>query len=312
MAGLNIEAFKQQMAGKKKTQYWSFKDGSNYIRVLPRSIQYYSPEGDCEFSFHYFRHYRVSETESIVCPKSPHIGRPCPICEKIKLLWDSTDPEDHHLARQIKKTKRVLCNVIDMDSVETGIQVLETGPQVYSEVAKWVVNPKWGDLFDITQGRSITVDKNPPKNKNDWTKYVVTPDPEPTSVKEVLPPSWQDDINLLESKLPLAKSYEEIMRVMHPDGDFPAANHGVSQGSFVPEGITTRTVANPPAKAEELVVEEELAVEYGEEEEQAPPTPRKTKAPECFGKSYSPKSKTCIPCPSEVKDKCCDAFLHSD
>jgi len=303
--GLNIDNLRKNWKGQNKG-FWTPDDGENNIRILPRSLAYFSEEEDSDFAFMFYQHYKISDSAPVlVCPTSAHIGKKCPICEKVRGLYKSNSEEDKELAKSLSRSKRFHFNIIDLDNIEAGVQVMETGPFIYKEIMKFVLDPDWGDLFDIKTGRNIVICKNPPSGGNQWASYEVKPKPAATNAKDNLPTTWKQDIAALMKKLPTAKEYDEINTLLDPTLPLQKAVAPIQNTStnFDDDDDDDTNVHE--------VTDDDVAEVAAELEVEVAAKPKATTGgkPECFGNEYSPKDEKCKACATDIKGACRAAFL---
>ena len=174
----------------ERSDRFSFQDGDNYLRILPPSKEYLVDSVDY-ISFEFLTHYNLGvegDKRSEICPRSFGKQNKCPICEAVWKLYKTKTNEDKELASSLRAKTRHIFNIIDLNNLEKGIQVMETGPKIYEEIVKFITNPKWGDLLDIDKGRNFTITKTPSKETiSGYVEYNIAPDPDITSVREKLP-----------------------------------------------------------------------------------------------------------------------------
>ena len=198
------EKRRKESAGK---EFFNLADGKNSIRILPRSMKYFGPDKDDDFAVRYYVHYNMFEADGykmIVCNKTT--GHGCPLCDEISRLNDKT------LSSRIRAKERFMYNVLDMS--DSKIKLLETGPKIYDEILKFVLNPEWGDLFGLDNGRNVTIEKIPAeKSGTGWVEYSVMPSPMISDVTPALLEGWEAEVDRLVEKIPEIRTLEEFQRV---------------------------------------------------------------------------------------------------
>lgn len=297
--GLDATKLKEKFDKKAgRADRLELKDGENEIRILPPSLEYFAETVDY-IGYDYLMHYNLGvegNRQAEVCPKTLGRQHKCPVCDAVSKLYKLGTPEDKTLGGQLRAKKRHLFNVLDMNNLDKGIQILETGPKIYESLVVFVTNPKWGDLLDVDKGKNITITKTGQKESSTgYVEYSVAPDPTSTSIREKLPKNYKEAISALAKAVPVAKSYDELKAILEGE-DGPVDTGKVKSSAAVSEN-TEETIATAPVHAEAKVtapiVEEKK--ELGKE-------------PECFGKDYGPRRPECLAC--SVKVTCREKFLE--
>lgn len=266
---------------RQGVEFYTLSDGKNLVRILPRSMKYFDKEGDDDFAYRYFVHYNMFEVDGyrmIVCRKT--VGEECPICELAETLEDKV---------KLRARERFIYNVLDLNDPGK-IKVMETGPKIYEEILKFVLNPEWGDLFGIKDGRNITIEKIPPnQTRTGWTDYTVMPSPQKSDVTELLPEGWEDMIDTLVGRIPKLFEVDEMKRL-----------------------VECYKKGEPP-NLEEMEKRQEMLNDRKKEVEKVGQQPvekkEETRQLECFGKDFSVRNEKCKVCPERVA--CKEAFIKS-
>jgi len=108
--------------------------------------------------------------KNVHCPRK--IGKPCPICEYVRALWATNDPEKIAVARELKAKKRFYLNVIARErsilNLETGKEEtkINDGPLIYScgvkvmeKILRDIVDDEIGDITDLKHGYDFRIIK---------------------------------------------------------------------------------------------------------------------------------------------------------
>jgi len=278
--GLNTGALqqKQEEIEKKRKEsmgkeFFNLEEKKNTVRILPRSLKYFSVEKDDDFAVRYFVHYNLFDVDGfkmVVCRKT--LNQVCPICEEVSKLKDKV------LLGRVRARERFTYNVFDFEDGK--IKILETGPKIYEEVLKFVLNPEWGDLFGLKDGRNITIEKiSAEKSGTGWNEYTVVPSPMPSDITESLPENWDEEIDKLFERIPTIFDEAELKRLAD------CFKNGTS-----------------PAK-----LEQEKRKDVTKERQSNGVAPDKLDRPECFGEKYLPRDQKCKDC--KVKDDCRAKYL---
>jgi hypothetical protein len=312
MAGVDYSKLREKFEHRKeKADRMNMKDGDNNVRILPPSMAYFS-DGDTKIDYIHFEflmHFNLGvegEKKAEVCPKSFGKTYKCPVCEAVSLLYKTNTIEDKAQAGDLRAKKRYIFNVINLDDVEKGIQVMEVGPKIYEEIIKYATNPKWGDLLDLDKGRNFVIEKKPKsETASGYVEYSVAPDPEPTSIKDLLPKGWKESLDKLAKQVPTAKTYDELKAVL--EGTETAPEAPVQETESEKEEASVKKVVSAPVKT--AVKKAVVAVEKEEEPADEPADEVAGTKPDCFGEEYNLRTRKeqCVKCP--VKNECRDKYL---
>lgn len=273
----------------------SLKDGENYIRLLPPSIEYMTESVDY-ICFEYLQHANIGvegNKTMEVCPKTFGKQNKCPICEAAYRLYKENSVESRTLGNSIRAKKKYLFNALDLNDLDKGVQILEVGPKIYEYFVVYITNPKWGDLLDLDKGHNIVINRTPKeKTTSGYVEYSVAPDPEIFVVRNKLPKNFKEAISNLKNQVPKAKSYEELKSLLE----------GEEGGKLDEEAsIKEQEHEEEQIRLEPKVVEKEDDTQIKVKEEKS------NKHPECFGQDYGPRRDVCMKC--VVKENCRDEYL---
>jgi len=274
--GLNADALKKkaETIGSRDSLYFKLEEGRNVIRILPRSLEYFSKAGDTDFAFSYMVHYRLLDVDGyrkIVCKQTS--GQKCPICDYIASLEDKTK------AKSMRVATSYMYNIFDYDSEK--IKVFETGPFIYEEIFKYVVDPDWGDLFALKDGRDVVIEVEAisASQKGKKNPYTVKMTPNKTDITNLLPEKFDEIIDSLRERVP----------AVHDDGFYLTVVEHLKKGTLP-----------APIKKED----NKKGGSVAKTEEKKPPVGEK---PDCYGLEYSPRADKCKVC--TTKADCRDATL---
>ena len=290
--GLDVNKLQERAERKsaKRTDRFNLQDGENYLRLLPPSLEYLKEDVDY-ITFEYLMHYNLGiegNRTAEVCPKILGKQHRCPICEVVFKLYKTQDATDKTLAGSIRAKGRHIYNVLDLNNLDKGIQIMETGPKIYDEIVKFIANPKYSDILDLDQGRNITITKTPGKESSSgFAEYDVIPDPDITSIKDKLPENWKKQLIKLEASIPVPKSYEEIKNIL--EGEESSSEETTTSDS------ADKTTEDPVVDKTPDVITE---------------VPADGEKPKCFGNDFGPKRPECIGCAYKIA--CRDEYLSID
>ena len=272
--------------GSQRADRLKLEDGENYLRLLPPTLEYLKEDVDY-ISIDYLMHYRVGYEGNYsheICPRTNGRQHKCPICEAVNKLYATKDESDKTQASKIRAKTRYTFNALDFNNLDKGVQIFEQGSQVYTEILKFIANPKYSDILDLDKGRNVQIKKIPEKESpTGFVKYEFMPDPDITSVREQLPKDWKEQIVKLKASVEKPKSYDDLKRIL--------------------EGGEVETEEEPVA---EETVGISAKVETPEKVVEAP----KGEKPKCFGEEFGPKREVCIPC--DFKVDCREEYLKLD
>ena len=318
---VNIEKLKEKYERKQaqRADRIDLKDGENYIRILPPTLEYMTEEVDY-ITLEYLCHYNIGlegNKHAEICPRTFGSKNKCPICETTAKLYKGS-AEDKALGKDLYARRRILFNVIDLKAPEKGVQIMETGPKIYEDVVVFVTNAKWGDLLDLDEGRNIVIYKTPGKETSSgYNEYNVTPDPDKTSVREVLPGDWKEKIRNLTNSIPKAKTYAELERSLageeEPTVDKDASTNKeteVVEDEDTPqkdERTDEQKKEQDTPKSTETDKKEEPAKKE-EPKKEAKKEAKTTEHKPCFGEKYKVSNPECKAC--EEKTDCRSTFLE--
>jgi hypothetical protein len=174
---------------------WSPKTGTNNIRIMPPWTDEGPNAGD--FAREVYTHWRIGTGDnqmSFTCPlKTPALGDPCPVCEKVEALRATGDPTDAERASEMQAKQGFLSNVVDLDDPvftqeekdqmvtagrdvswdvgDTKIQTFRYGPMIYKQLIDYLV--ELGDITDLVAGQNVVIKKTGAGKQG--TKYNVFP-----------------------------------------------------------------------------------------------------------------------------------------
>ena len=145
-----IKDFYEKLQGASAS-FWVPKVGTNLVRILP-------PKEDIGYFFtETYVHFIPNETP-FRCLKGTEKG--CPVCELVDKLRKSDNPEDLEIARRMSAKRRYLMNIIDMDDIDSGVQVYSCGREVLRQLLTYFADPDWGDLTDPDNGYDVVIEKS--------------------------------------------------------------------------------------------------------------------------------------------------------
>ncbi|MBA7640261.1 hypothetical protein ES703_47926 [subsurface metagenome] len=271
--GVNVDREREKLEEIKRggTRFWTPKEHSNLIRILPP----YS--GEDWYKETWF-HFGIGvDRKPIACARRL-LDEACYICEQVDELRKSEDPRDVELPTQIASRRRVFYNIIDLDDVESGVQIFSSGVTIFKELLMYVADPDWGDITDPEEGYDIVIER---EGTGIDTKYTVRAKKNPTPL---IDPALLEDLRDLDEMVEILE-YEQVKAIYEGE-------------EFVKEEKEKEPVKkrkeSPAAQIEKVEVEEE-----GEEIEEKP----------CFAKDYNELDPLCLSC--ERRGDCRKEFFKA-
>lgn len=271
--------------------YYNLEDGKNEIRVLPRSMKFFTKEGDDDFAFKFYVHYNLfdkSGFKMLVCRKT--LGEACPLCDFIK---KSNLPN-------LSKARYVY-NVLDLS--DNQVKILTTGPMVYGQILNFLLNPDWGDICGVKDGRDVTITRVPAaKSPNGRVSYNTIPSPQQKDITEILPEHWEETVDSLEQQgIPFIFSEEkmaELIDIYKNGGDPTVVASGASKVEPPHEvAVSVDEEVIPETKEAEKPKDNSVAAPVVEEKPVAATKEKSTGAiKDCFGEGFSFKKEDCRNC----------------
>jgi hypothetical protein len=135
--------------GGSKTNFWSPKEGKTYsVRIVP------TPDGDPfkEFWFHY----EIGKNPGFLCPKKNH-GETCAICDFANKLYKEKNEESAKMAKKFLPRQRFFSAIVVRGEEAEGLKVWGYGKNAYQDLIGLVLNPDYGDITDVEEGRDLTL-----------------------------------------------------------------------------------------------------------------------------------------------------------
>jgi len=310
-AQLKINFDKRRNTRVERADRLNLKDGENYIRLLPRSLDYFEQDQVSDICFSYLTHFNVVVGDDYgveTCPRYKGRIHKCPICEYVFGLKDKEDP----LAKKIRAQRRFLFNTIDLNNIQKGIQIMEVGPKVHDGIINIAVAlPVYGDVLSLQEGRNFIITRTPKEKTNTgYAAYSVMPIPEKSSIEKSLPPNFKEIIAKLELALPVARQYTDLEEVLRKTLDVfekggKSTKSTVSSASIVREEVV-HNVANPEHVHNPQSLQHVVTVP----QTHPVPHPEQVVRPVCFKSGYRQPQNSCSTC--SVKIECRDEYIRED
>ncbi len=272
--GVNVDREREKLDEIRRggTRFWTPKEGASLIRILPPYT------GEDWYKEAWF-HFGVGvDRKPIACARRLQ-DEACYICEQVDELRKSEDPRDVELSTQIASRRRVFYNIIDLDDVESGVQVFSSGVTIFKELLMYVADPDWGDITDPDEGYDIIIDR---EGTGIDTKYTVRAKKNPTAL---IDPALLEDLRDLDEMVEILP-YEQVKAIYEGE-------------EFVKEEKKEEPVKRTKKDSTPMEIEKVEAEEEGEEIEEKP----------CFAKEYNELDPVCLSC--EDRGDCRKAFFKA-
>lgn len=158
----NLERLKAEIEKKKSGggggnfRFWKpIKYGKYVVRFLPPK----DPDG---LFYYETAQYKIGDNYYFA-PIA--VGKPDPIYEMYKRLWDVGTDDAIALARELKPRKQYLYNIVVKEELgektqdPTKVHVYMSGKKLYETLLEYFVDDDYGDLTDVEEGFDFIIDK---------------------------------------------------------------------------------------------------------------------------------------------------------
>ena len=176
--GINIDKMKeklQALESKGNNSYLKLQPGLTTVRILP------TEDGD-PFKDFYF-HYNLMDRGGALCPKR-NFGEDCAVCDFVSNLYQEGDDESKALASKMVAKQRFFSPVIIRGEEKEGAKVWSYSKTVYQELLKTVLDPDFGDITSLDDGRDVKIEYiKETANGFPQTNLTVRPKETPTAPK---------------------------------------------------------------------------------------------------------------------------------
>lgn len=295
---------------------WKPKVGTNVIRILPPWSE------DQTKPFREFGvHWNIGPNEQPVVCLRKEKGVPCFLCEQVEALLESEDPKDQEIGAELRAGNRAYLNILDMNDLDSGVQVMSCGIKMLSEILAYFADPDWGDLTDPEEGYNVTIEREGTgKNK---TRYTVRAKKKSSPIPDEGYLDQLKDLDKLVKTISYEKQkalYEGVSDEESSDNEGeeeapkvskakPAGKSGASAATSkkaaAPQAPAKKTGAKKATETEDDLDDDgppEIGKEVGEAVEKAV-----AEKPDCFGVQFDPdeceQCRLCDECRAAMKPK---------
>lgn len=223
--GLNYDALKKRRAGSRSGGGWKPREGQNLVRILPPGGQYVDNWGAMQDLAHAFKmhFFRIEGRPTDVSRCLEELKQTCPACDTWRAWRKSEDPGIKELAKQIAPSDQYLFNILDINNLQSGIQVWAANYTCWDKVMEIAANPSWGNVVDPANGVNFDVQLTPGnRSRSGYNSYSVMPEPQRTTVMAILQniPNWKEELDKIADHIAAAKEPDEIVAILSEMG-FP-------------------------------------------------------------------------------------------
>lgn len=162
---MNFDKIKRDLEKRERGGFWKPKEGKNRIRILP-------PMHPDDTFYHPVKLHWIGN-RPVLCTETD-----CLVCEIIAM----------GVVPSIRTIERFLVNIIDLDAPQNGVQIWPMPSTVWADVARLMLEEKWGDITDPVRGRNLVIIRTGSGVSD--TRYQIMPDPEISAVDQ----AWLRDL----------------------------------------------------------------------------------------------------------------------
>lgn len=171
---INIDQIKKKLEVLQKSDNtskakWKPEPGKNYIRIVPYQHDKSNPFIELYFHFNLGKSTYLSLTT---------FGEKDPIAEFAEQMQQTGNKDDWKMGKRLEPTLRTFAPVIVRGKEAEGVKLWGFGKTIYQELLNTILDPDYGDITDLQNGRDVTVDYQTPKEANNtYGKISVRPKP---------------------------------------------------------------------------------------------------------------------------------------
>jgi hypothetical protein len=145
----------------KRTDRLKLIEGKNVVRFLPPLAGQKSPF--FRAFIHYLRNPAMPDKggRPVICPLKTR-SAPCVICQRISELRRTGVPTDTDEAKQLSAGRRMYANVVNLNEPDKGVQVMEFGAKIYTELLSHLAGEDEaavGDFTDPDKGYNVVIER---------------------------------------------------------------------------------------------------------------------------------------------------------
>jgi gp32 DNA binding protein like len=229
---INHDKLKKTRAGSRAGTGWRPREGSNKVRILPPHSRYIDNWDALEdFAIKFKMHFLRVQGRMAVSRCLQEVKQKCPACDLYWAHKDSSDPALVELAKGVRAADQYLFNVLDLSNLQSGIQPWSANYTCWDKIMELGANPAWGNIIDPANGINFDISMTPgTRSRTGFNQYGVTPEPQYTTVMEVLEsiPDWKAQLDALVDQIPAPLPVDELVGILAEIG-FPSVQAGQAQ-----------------------------------------------------------------------------------
>lgn len=297
-----------------------FSSGQNRIRILPPTKKWLTEEID-RFDFQQWIHYGTGPEGSppVACLRDGS-GSRCPLCTVAKKLKGNKAVEQTY--RSIVAKPGFWMNIFEPDHPEKGIQRRRIGPKIREVLHQVAGDRSYGDILHPVTGRTFVVTMvSSSESGTGYNQYTTAAEGSPSSIKDLLPKGWADELEKLQDEMLKPITLEEMTAIANEVENTVVADALEAAGQPIPPKYSNQRAASgstPSGQQSQSDTQTEIAAADRTPADAGPP-PAGDKPPsgtpansgehkKCFGETYEPGSPECEACGE--KDACVDKFCN--
>jgi hypothetical protein len=248
---IDLEAIRkrvQELSGQRKNssvQLWKPEAGEYKVRGIPWKS---TPDG---MPFVERRFYYIGGSQGILAPNQ--FGKPDPINDLIRKLYQSGSPDDRNMAKSLQPKMRAYMAVIVRGQEDKGVQVWSFGKMVYQRLLGFFTDEEVGDILDPLEGFDLKVTMAMSPKKVDGRSFLDT-----TIDAARRPSKLSEDSELAQKWLGSVPNIDDMYRQKTSEEISQVLNTWLASGSTVEtshdEG-TARGAERPKDELDKLVDE---------------------------------------------------------
>lgn len=165
-----------QQTTTKNTNLWKPEPGENVVRIVPYQHNKENPFLELYFYYNLGRKNYVSLVT---------FNEQDPIVEFSEQLMATGNREDWILGKKLQPKLRTYVPVIVRGKEKEGVKFWGFGKEIYQELLRFIADPDYGDITDLSNGRDVVVEYQTPKEaKNNYGKISIRVKPNQTRVTD--------------------------------------------------------------------------------------------------------------------------------
>ncbi len=216
----------QELSGNRKNsavQFWKPEVGEYKVRGIPWKQ---NVDGMPLKELHF---YYLGDQQGLLAPHQ--FGKPDPINDLIRKLYNSGKPEDRELAKNLRAKMRTYMALIVRGQEDKGVQVWAFGKPIYQRLLSFFYEEDVGDILDPNTGfdLKVTVTHTPGKMFKGKPSLDINVDPARKQSK------LSEDANFAKTWLESVPNLEDVYKLKSPQEIETALNTWLNGGDSSPD-----------------------------------------------------------------------------